>query len=54
MRIYGFSSWVRYHQLRNLTSHTYDQDTADEIYQMAKLFLKDSKKLIHALEEKND
>lgn len=46
--------WIYYHQSRNLTSHTYNQDTADEVYDAASQFLADAKKLMVALESKND
>jgi len=52
--IEGFESWIRYHELRNLTSHTYDQETAEEIFSATDQFLVDVKKLISALEERND
>jgi len=52
--IKDFSAWVRYHELRNTTSHTYNRDVADEIYLNSKNFLKDAIYLIEALEARND
>ncbi|MBE1555640.1 HI0074 family nucleotidyltransferase substrate-binding subunit [Sporosarcina limicola] len=52
--ISDFEQWVRYHELRNLTSHTYDQAIAEEIFSTAGQFLCDAQKLIAALEERND
>lgn len=46
--------WMEYHEARNEIPHTYDEDTAEEIFQVAKTFLTDAKKLLTALEEKND
>ena len=46
--------WMEYHDARNETSHTYNQDVADEIFQVAKTFFPDAKKFLKALEEKND
>lgn len=46
--------WMEYHQARNETLHTYDQDTADDVYEAAKEFLKDAKKLLAAIRARND
>ena len=46
--------WMEYHDARNETSHTYDQDTADEIFKAARAFFPDAQKLLKILEEKND
>jgi nucleotidyltransferase substrate binding protein (TIGR01987 family) len=52
--ISDFSSWVRYHELRNTTSHTYNREVADEIYAVTKDFLEDAAFLLQALEARND
>ena len=52
--ITGFSAWVRYHQLRNTTSHTYNRDIANEIYAVTQDFLEDAVYLLQALECRND
>ncbi|MCD6197533.1 MAG: nucleotidyltransferase substrate binding protein [Deltaproteobacteria bacterium] len=46
--------WMEYHDARNETSHTYDQDTADDIFQVAQTFFSDALELLQILEEKND
>ena len=46
--------WMEYHNARNETSHTYDRDAADEIFQVAKTFVSDARMLMEAIEEKND
>ncbi len=52
--IADFNSWVRYHELRNTTSHTYNREIADEIYSFTNAFLKDAIFLLKALEVRND
>lgn len=52
--ITNVDSWMEYHDSRNETSHTYDQETAEEIFQSAKLFLKDAEALLSSLEKRND
>ncbi|KUO49287.1 MAG: nucleotidyltransferase [Desulfitibacter sp. BRH_c19] len=52
--ISDFSSWVRYHELRNTTSHTYNREVADEIYSITNDFLEDATYLLKALEARND
>ena len=52
--IKSFDDWVKYHELRNTTSHTYNEDVADEIYAVSESFLNDAKILYHAIEAKND
>lgn len=52
--ISDFNSWVKYHELRNTTSHTYNRDIAEEIYQISADFLKDAKHVLAALEVRND
>ncbi len=52
--ISDFFSWVRYHELRNLTSHTYNREVADEIYSITSHFLEDATYLLKALEARND
>ena len=47
-------AWFNYHTKRNITSHTYDLNTAGDVYSTAITFLGDAKKLLYRLEEKND
>jgi nucleotidyltransferase substrate binding protein (TIGR01987 family) len=47
-------TWMKYHYARNRTSHTYNISTAEEVYEVALEFLKDAKKLLVAIGERND
>ncbi|MCK4609230.1 MAG: nucleotidyltransferase substrate binding protein [Gammaproteobacteria bacterium] len=46
--------WFEYAEARNLTSHTYDEDKANIIIELATPFLADAQKLLHELELAND
>lgn len=46
--------WMDYHTARNLTSHTYDEDTAQSVFEEATEFLHDVKNLLRTLEANND
>lgn len=46
--------WFEYGDARNLTSHTYDEERADEVFTIASKFLKDAKGLLKSLEGGND
>ncbi|MEW6012320.1 MAG: nucleotidyltransferase substrate binding protein [Elusimicrobiales bacterium] len=46
--------WLTFHQARNETSHTYDQEKSEEIIKIAKIFLPESKKLLSILKSKNE
>ena len=46
--------WMRYHQARNRTSHTYREATANEVYGVIPEFLADARSLLAILEAKND
>lgn len=37
--IINLDSWFSFHEARNITTHTYDEVKADEIYELAKDFL---------------
>ena len=50
--IQDFHKWVSFHSARNKTSHTYDEDTAKEVYATAKEFKTYIKDLISILEER--
>lgn len=47
-------TWMFYHRARNLTSHTYDQAVAEEVYQDALTFLVHVKHVYMQLKSKND
>jgi nucleotidyltransferase substrate binding protein (TIGR01987 family) len=46
--------WMDYHQSRNLTSHTYDQGVADDVFEAALTFLPAAKQLLEAIARRND
>ncbi len=46
--------WMEYHEARNETSHTYDNDKADDVYKVSIKFANDAKQLLSILEKKND
>ena len=46
--------WMEYHDARNETSHTYDEGTAEDVFDAACEFLADAQKLLEALEARND
>ena len=46
--------WMDFHQSRNLTSHTYDQGVADEVFEIALKFLPEARRLLKAIEARND
>ena len=46
--------WMDFHVARNRTSHTYDFDTAEKVYEVAKEFIVEVKKLYEEIEKKND
>ncbi len=45
--------WMEYHDARNETAHTYNEDTADDVFETSRIFLADAKKLFEALKERN-
>jgi len=49
--ITNLTTWFGYHDARNLTSHTYNEDTAEEAYATAKEFATDAAKLLEKLEQ---
>jgi len=46
-------AWFNYREKRNLTSHTYDEKVALDVYQAALAFLLDAKNLFSALQKRN-
>ncbi len=46
--------WMRYHDARNRTSHTYSLATAREVYAIACEFTSAAKDLLERLESRND
>ena len=45
------SLWIRYIDARDMTSHTYNEDTAKSVFKTIQLFLPDLEKLRQKLEE---
>ena len=43
--------WFEYRRARNQTSHTYEKKTAQEVYEVAKKFAADARKLLTELEK---
>ena len=46
--------WMEYHDARNETAHTYDENTAEDVFEAAQNFLADARGLLEALEARND
>ena len=49
--ISSVENWFAYHKARNETSHTYNEDKAEEIFALAQSFEKDCLALIEKLEK---
>jgi len=47
-------AWFTYGDARNLSSHIYDEQKAETVYQTALRFITDAKFLLERLEERND
>ena len=45
---------MEYHDARNETAHTYDEATAEDVFETAQKFLADARELLQALEARND
>jgi len=52
--IANVESWFAYLKVRNLTSHTYNEKTAEETYALARQFLADADALLHELRRRHD
>ena len=46
--------WMDYHDERNQTSHTYNEETAQGVFEEAKEFAHDARQLLRTLEAHND
>lgn len=46
--------WMDYHRARNSTSHTYNEEAAENVFAEATEFVHDAKQLLSVLEERND
>ena len=47
-------NWFEYGEARNITSHTYNSEKADYVYEKAQPFLNDAEYLLSQLESMND
>lgn len=52
--IVDVDQWMKHHEARNLSSHTYESSIADQVYQAAFAFTRDAVELLKALEAHND
>ena len=46
--------WMRHHEARNATSHIYDEERAVQVYMATREFAHDARRLLEALEARND
>jgi nucleotidyltransferase substrate binding protein (TIGR01987 family) len=49
-----YDQWVLYHDLRNKTSHMYDLETANYIFEQTGKFARDAQTFLAAVEARND
>lgn len=47
-------AWMKHHDARNLTSHTYDPEVAEKVFRAAHDFAHDAKRLLTALEGRSE
>lgn len=52
--IVDVDQWMLHHDARNVTSHTYNAKIADRVYRAALAFVQDARRLLEALEARND
>ena len=48
------AQWILYHNCRNITSHTYNDKVAEDVYNAAINFLPDARKLLVKLNERKN
>ena len=46
--------WMSHHEARNKTVHMYDSDIAASVYRVAREFVHDARRLLEALEDRNN
>ena len=51
--ISNVEAWFHYREMRNITSHTYDKEKAQKVYQTILEFIRDAKELLRNLEARN-
>lgn len=52
--ISDIDQWMLFHKYRNLTSHTYDENTAREVANISQVFSTTCQSLVKTLKQKND
>lgn len=52
--IVDVDEWMEFHRARNISSHTYEKEIAEEVYQISKALLLASGDLLARLENRND
>ena len=50
--IVDFDHWIEFHSARNITSHTYGEEAADDVYKTAKMFADDLREFVKTLERR--
>lgn len=45
--------WMRFHEARNQTSHIYDPEISEEVFQIAVSFVSEAQKFLETLKSKN-
>ena len=50
--ITDFHQWVKFHEARNRTSHVYNEEVADDVYEIAKKFTSSLHDFITAIEQR--
>lgn len=51
--IENVEAWLVYHRARNETSHTYDENKAEQVYAVTRQFVVDAERLLVELERRN-
>ncbi len=51
--IQNIDAWFEYRQMRNITSHTYDHEKAQQVYEMTSSFLESAVILLNRLEQRD-
>ena len=52
--IHDVDQWMLHHEARNTTSHIYDEEKADWVYQETREFVHNARYLLQALDASND
>ena len=52
--IFDVDCWMRHYDARNITFHIYDRERAEQVYEAVREFTHDARRLLKALEARND